>query len=542
MKLGTMKPAAVLAGVLACTTVLAACSKSEENAGSSQQTPAKTKPALSISIYERGNVPQEMGTIDNNRWTKWLNDNGPVTGKYVPIPRGESVQKLNLLFASGDAPDVVSEFATGFRDQLYQQKQIMPVDDLIAKSSTDYKKLLEKYPEIKKAATKPDGKMYEFGRVTQLVGFQALFIRADWLAKLGLQVPQTAEELFQVAKAFTEQDPDGNGVKDTFGLALSGETGGAIATMFRNVTWVVDNGKLVRGWEQEKAANAYKKRLYDAGLVDKDFLADKNGQKAQQDWNNGKIGIFVGRTIDLANVTSFYEQLKKNVPTAEVKAIKLPKSQFGQFAIGVNNPVQMTTVINAKTKNPEAAMKYIDFMASRSTGEMLRFGQEGTDSVKGADGTLRPIDPAKFSKEVAWNLDFQLLLSQIELEPHASIQSQLDPAKPLEKDFLRLVKENNEANLGAGVEYAPITHGEHMPTLTEELNLINTNVAKVGDLFNKAIVSGTAYTIDQAYNEAQDLWNKSGGAKLEAFYADWYKNNADKAFLAKDMWKFTAAK
>ncbi|TLS52192.1 extracellular solute-binding protein [Paenibacillus antri] len=533
-----VKPALV-AGAIACTAIAAACSNSApEEVGGVETSAPKEKPSLSISIYDRGNVPQEMGTIDNNRWTKWLNENGPVNGKYVPIPRGEAVQKLNLLFASGDAPDVVFEFDTRFRDQMYQQKMIMPVDELIEKSSTEYKQLLQKYPEIKKAATKPDGNMYEFGRVSPLVGFQALFIRQDWLDKLGLQAPQTTEELFEVAKAFTEQDPDGNGVKDTFGIALSGETGGTINTMFRNVTWVVEDGKLVRGWKQENAANAFKKRLYDAGLVDKDFLADKNGQKAQQDWNNGKIGIFVGRTIDLVNFNQYYEQLKNNVPTAEVKAIKLPESEFGRFVIGVNNPVQMTTIINAKTKDPEAAMAYIDFMASRTAGEMLRFGQEGVDSVKGSNGCLQPIDAEKFNKEVSWNIDFQLLLSRVELGACTDIQSQLDPSKPLEQDFLRLIKENNEANLSADVEYAPITYGEHMPTLPEELNMINSNVSKIADLYNKAIVSGPSYTIEQAFNEAQDLWNKSGGDKLEAFYSDWYGNNSEKAFLAKDMWKF----
>ncbi|OUS69909.1 ABC transporter substrate-binding protein [Paenibacillus sp. MY03] len=539
MRNATKKKWAAIACLLAGTAIFAACSNDGgEQGDKSQGAGSQGKSKITVSIYERGNVPQEMGTIDNNQWTKWINENGPVEAQYVPIPRGESVQKLNLLFASGDAPDVVSDFATSFRDQLYQQKQIMAVDDLIAEHSVSYKALMEKYPELKKAAAKPDGKMYEFGRVQQLVGFQALFIRNDWLKKLDLKVPETPEELFEVAKAFTENDPDGNGRKDTFGIALSGETGSAINTMFRDVDWVLEDGKLVRGWEQKNKANEFKKRLYDAGLVDKDFLADKNGQKAQQDWNSGKIGIFVGRTVDPVNVTQYYEPLKNNVPDAEVIAIKLPASEYGQFAIGVNNPVQMTTVINANAKNPEAAMKYIDFMASKEAGEMLRYGVEGTHSVKGANGCLKPQDAALFSKEVSWNIDFQLLMSQIELEPCAGILSQLDPEKPLEKEFLELVKQNNEANLGEGVEYASITHGEHMPTLSDNLSVIQTNVSKISDFYNKAIVAGASYTIEQAYAEALDLWNKSGGGELAAVYADWYETSKDTAFFAKDMWQF----
>lgn len=536
------KKRTVISIALLMTTggLLSACSGATTNSGAgagSGEKPQK-RGSITATIYDRGNIPKDMGTIDNNRWTKFVNEKGPVDVKFIPIPRGESVQKLNVLFASGDAPDVVHEFSAPFRNQLVQQKQVMAVDDLIQKYSTTYKQLMEKYPELKKAGTKTDGKQYEFGRVQQLVGFQALFIRNDWLKKLGLKAPQTTEELFAVAKAFAENDPDGNGKKDTYGIALSGETGGSLSTMFRDVEWVVDNGKLVRGWDQAKAALSFKKRLYDAGLVDKDFLTDKNGQKALQDWTTGKTGIFVGRTVDPANYRQYYEPLKTNVPGAEVLAIKLPKSEYGQFAVGVNNPVQMTTVISAKAKDPEAAMKYIDFMTAQSTGEALRYGTPEVDSVKAANGCLVPKDIQQFSKEVAWNLDFQLLLPQIELEPCAGVISQLNASDPLQKDFIELIKQNNEANLGADVQYAPVTHGEHMPTLPDDLNLITTNVTKMTDFYNKAIVSGPAYTVDQAVADAKDLWQKSGGSKLEDFYAKWYADNQNTAFLAKDMWKF----
>ncbi|GBF75548.1 hypothetical protein PA598K_03965 [Paenibacillus sp. 598K] len=65
-----------------------------------------------------------------------------------------------------------------------------------------------------------------------------------------------------------------------------------------------------------------------------------------------------------------------------------------------------------------------------------------------------------------------------------------------------------------------------------------TNVSKIDDIYNKAIVGGTSFTIEQAYAEALELWNRSGGEQLEAFYAQWYDENKDTAFLAKDMWQF----
>jgi hypothetical protein len=43
----------------------------------------------------------------------------------------------------------------------------------------------------------------------------AVNLRKDWLDKLGLEIPKTTDDLYEVAKAFTELDPDGNGVDDT---------------------------------------------------------------------------------------------------------------------------------------------------------------------------------------------------------------------------------------------------------------------------------------------------------------------------------------
>jgi len=53
---------------------------------------------------------------------------------------------------------------------------------------------------------------------------QLLFVRNDWLQKLHLSAPTTWDDLATVAKAFTKQDPNGNGKADTFGLDVPGST------------------------------------------------------------------------------------------------------------------------------------------------------------------------------------------------------------------------------------------------------------------------------------------------------------------------------
>jgi multiple sugar transport system substrate-binding protein len=50
----------------------------------------------------------------------------------------------------------------------------------------------------------------------------ATFIRTDWREKVGLPVPKTWDDLVALAKAFADRDPDGNGKKDTYGMAVPG--------------------------------------------------------------------------------------------------------------------------------------------------------------------------------------------------------------------------------------------------------------------------------------------------------------------------------
>ena len=47
-------------------------------------------------------------------------------------------------------------------------------------------------------------------------------VRTDWLANLGLEVPTTPEELLEVARKFTHDDPDGNGKDDTYAFTSAG--------------------------------------------------------------------------------------------------------------------------------------------------------------------------------------------------------------------------------------------------------------------------------------------------------------------------------
>lgn len=92
---------------------------------------------------------------------------------------------------------------------------LTPLNDLIDKYAPNYKKWLDKYPQIRKVATLSDGKMYSFASVDTIGGQAAKqYINKKWLDKLGLKVPTTTDEFYTVLKAFKEQNPNGKNGND----------------------------------------------------------------------------------------------------------------------------------------------------------------------------------------------------------------------------------------------------------------------------------------------------------------------------------------
>lgn len=535
---------------LSLVTVLAACSSAKEETAKETEKPAasgtaaattqaSTAPAkrgsISVAIYDRGQVPKEEGSYTDNRWTKWINQNGPTDVKFVTIPRNESQQKYSILFASGEAPDLVLEFDNAFINTLWSQKQLLPINDLIDKHSTEYKKILEKFPAIKKLATKPDGKMYEFAKVTKPEVLGTMVIRKDWLDKLNLKIPETVEELYQVADAFANKDPDGNGKKDTFGINLSQFASYYVDAMFQNEMFIVENGELIRQFDRIKPAYEFKKKLFDNGIVDKDFLSDKNGQKAEQDFANGKLGIYLAYT---SVVSKNFDTLKKSTPTAVIVPMAFPKSQYGQFGPDFNPPLALTASVNAKAKDPQAVMQYVDFMVKPSTVEVFTNGIENVNYKKDATGCPQPIDAAKNKTEMSYINDYKMFMPTYNLQQCTIGGRSPQSTNPVDQEWIKIAQEMDKLYLDPARPHPGFTHSKFRPSLDKDLNTIfNDGWNNMNDIMAKSVVSGNSYTVDQGVKDVKDAWDKAGGKKLEDWYKNWYKENKSSWIFMDELYK-----
>jgi putative aldouronate transport system substrate-binding protein len=420
-------------------------------------------------------------------------------------------------------------------------KNMMPLDDLI-KVSKEYKALTDKYPDMLKLGRKPDGKEYEIVRASLAGTAQFVAVRGDWLKKLNLSVPKTPDEFYEVAKAFTQNDPDGNGKNDTFGfnLALPGQF--ATMTMFgwtaadqnRFRPYMVKDGKLVTIWDNIKDSIALQKKLYDAGATDKDFLVDKNGEKAKQDWINGKLGMVYinGGAYDMATLTAF----RKNNPNAEIKLIPYIESKYGKFSWGAGSGMGTIGFINAACKDPKAAMQYIDFMNSAETMRYFTFGPEGVYFKTLPAGGISVVDNNKNKKEKNYNVDYTILFSGVVLGKEFDPYYRMDVTDPIQKEIVVASNEMKTVAFKDKIKAPTTIDSSMMPALPEDLTVkFNDGNKAVWDILNKAIVT-PGYSADKAIEDAKAAWTKAGGDKVDEYYINYYDKNKANLLLTDDIY------
>jgi putative aldouronate transport system substrate-binding protein len=218
------------------------------------------------------------------------------------LMQDDTEAKLSVSLASGDVPDVMRLDQTQF---LYMQQSgaLRPLNDA-------YDKWI--YPGIKKMNEDLDNKMLDEctfdGNLYAIPrgednSSQAnlLWIRQDWLEALNLEAPKTLDDVLTIMRAFTNDDPDGNGEKDTYGLSLRSEAYGDLMGCYGVYEafgaypdrWIQDeDGKIVNGGviDEAKEALDWLRSAYAEGLIDPEF-ATLNIEQMIADVASGKIGM-----------------------------------------------------------------------------------------------------------------------------------------------------------------------------------------------------------------------------------------------------------
>lgn len=297
--------------------------------------------------------------------------------------------KLNLYIASGELPDIIHVTNMGQFSRLVDAGLVEDLTEVFETFATPLvKKSFESDDGLALQQVSRDGKLWAIPEgPTQLGNLEYTFIREDWREALGLPVPETTEDLLQMANAFATQDPDGNGEDDTFGLVIGNQPyenymafrGFANSFGAYPLCWIEQDGKLVYGSIQPemKAALSAMSKLYADGAIDPEFVA-KNAYAASSDAVAGKGGICFGQfwliTWPLPDTNAANpDQYWKPYPILNTTAGTANRGSMAQTR------VNSAYLIKKGFSNPEALVKLYNAYMERLYGD--RFDAEKYHSI-----------------------------------------------------------------------------------------------------------------------------------------------------------------
>jgi len=347
--------------------ILTGCSLNKASAVTSENKPKVEKPSKITAMFDI-----IVKTEDGQE--KLVEEYKKQTGIDLVItqpPHNQYTEKVKLAFSSNAVPDIVevgnSDYVT-----LSAQGAFTPLDNYIS-DSVQISKMDSSYID---AVRLKDGKTY--GVPLSKGGGTVTYIRKDWLDNLGMKLPTTWDELYEVMKAFTTKDPDKDGSNNTFGYTAAGLWPGSEAYLrdfLQQATFdfTIKNGKWVDGFTQPEIKDALMrlKIAYNDKVLDPEFFTNQTSNMREK-FFNGNAGIFNywsgawAATIDGTTRQSCGNK-------AEVVAIPSIKESY------YNNRISPIHAITSSAKNPEGIFKwFIEYIHDGAKGQMLfTHGVEG---------------------------------------------------------------------------------------------------------------------------------------------------------------------
>ncbi|MBP1994501.1 extracellular solute-binding protein [Paenibacillus eucommiae] len=448
------------------------------------------------------------------------------------VPSNQYAAKSNVIISSGNIPDLFRVDGIQLRN-LVEAGMIEDLTEVYKKYASDAtKKTVAEDGGYAVHAATIDGKMYGFPETSQ--GFwtsNVLWLRQDWLEKLGLQPPKTMDELIHIASEFVKNNPDG--VQGTYGLGVSKELGqlngffnGFHAYPFQ---WISDsNGKIAYGGIQPETKAAVLKlaEMYKEGLIDKEFGV-KDESKINEAFVAGKLGMIythfaypsVGGMMDLI----------ANHPDAKLSAYPMPSADSEPAKAFVGPTAGAFWVVKKGFKHPEVVIKLANM-----------FTEHWMVNPKPEYGTNEETGIMYYPYSI---LAFSSPMHQI--NQHRRVKAAMLVKEPIDKyantsdeyfylkgiyDYLKNPKDTKKTEIKTGWMYQGIfgtpNSGAEVLDYYFTNNLTITTPLKVASTPTMSQKMPTLNKMEEVLY-TKIILGEAGAADFDKFVADWKKQGGD---------------
>ncbi len=366
------------------------------------EAPTPTEiPVTDIELWAGGRVSEAGAPPDD--WVAYdkILESAKVNLTLVLLPSTQADQdtKINAAAASNSLPDV---FMVS-RDVWYKLVEaglVANVDDLLplmpVRTETHY------YDADRNKLATYNGSMYGLPDPGALPQTDSLVIRQDWLDALGLTSPTTLDDFMTVAKAFTFDDPDGNGVDDTYGFCAfidgSGLSQAGLGPRFDFIygaygvagVWNLSSADAVglnaRSEDFMKATD-FIRQMNEEGVIDPDWPTLKKDEFRAR-WKQGSCGMMHENFAALANKSN-YADFDANFPEGQWVPMDALVGPDGESSMGVVMKTARIYAVSQKAIDEgkgEAIARLLEWMANDEGYFLLGFGVEGVNYVLDENG------------------------------------------------------------------------------------------------------------------------------------------------------------
>ncbi|MDP3952941.1 extracellular solute-binding protein [Microbacterium sp.] len=392
--------ALAVASVAAASLVLAACSPA---AGTNDGEPAEVAESLTwMTMLHTPTTPEPDGPIEEA-----LAEYTGTDVEFQWVPDASKDEKINAVLASDSLADITSLTNTtnaSVRTAL-ASGQFWDVEPYLA----DYPNLSE-IDEQTIASARVEGHLYgvPFQKPKARYG---VLIRQDWLDALGLEVPHTVEELGEVAVAFAQDDPDGNGADDTTGFIDRAES---FKLGFRMIAGyfgagnnfeVNDDDEVVPSFQSDefKDAMEWYRELYEQGAVNNEFVTVQK-QNQQDAIAQSKGGIVITGLFEAKNYMALAQSADPETPMAwalvnDMTYDDVPRRILSDTNGGFGGWLAISTTRVKTEDDLRAVLGYLDKLLDEEAFMLMTNGIDGTH-YEVSDDIVTVLDETLWEQEV----------------------------------------------------------------------------------------------------------------------------------------------
>lgn len=412
----------LILAVIMIASVFAGCGTAQKNEETPKETAAaatpESKPAESDAPVASGdalisNIPVEFpivtepmtfkimakkrgGNNDIYMWQKYQEK----TGISVEWVEGNS-EKVATALASGEELDLIMYMKISQVSLTEYGNQGLIVDlnedGMLQKYAPNVWNYLQNHPDTLAGIMTPEGNIYGLPQVNtgaEMRVSRKLYINQEWLDNVGMELPTTTDELYEVLKAFKEQDANGNGdPNDEIPLCCESYTAlqdvllGAFGLGNRGqhnqiVDWnyETDGVRLIGTAGGYKDMLEYMHKLYSEGLIDQELFTMDFSQ-----WTVKAADDRVGMYAHTNTAVLPYEDTSAWVGLTE--ALEGPNGDKMWAAVRANFHSTGNAVIPATCENVEEVLRWLDYFWT-DEGALFYFrGVEGETFIANEDGT-----------------------------------------------------------------------------------------------------------------------------------------------------------